>query len=261
MRSSQYPSQMQVNENKNGLEVVSSVKLNGETILRRMWFDGDSPLVRCRIEGKAAVGHSVTVRFAIGISAKELAMDMPGGVVIRPPKRIYAPAFWPLHQFAHLQDNETGRGLAILQPLPGAVSYQPDGQLELYTMRNATCENVFGLIGFPGNPASGHERVSYAYEYALLFTKNGNWQDNNVHLLARNISNSPWNISRETALRNIADAIITTDNPDVWVAVIKSASTVLVSAQHVRVTKAFLCDARERNLSPLEVQDSTFQVK
>jgi len=277
MHASQYPSQMQVHENENGLEVVSSVKLDGETIRRRMWFDGDSPLVRCRVEGKAAEGHSVTVRFLTGISAKELAMDTPGGVIIRPPKRIYAPTFWPLHQFVHLQDNETGRGLAILQPLPGAVSYQPDGQLELVAMRNATREKVFGLIGIPGNPASGHERESYAYEYALLFTKNGDWQDNNVHLLARDISNSPWSTSREIALHNIANTIITTDNPDVWVAVIKPASrgkgiivrlnalavpasTVLISAQHFRVTKAFLCDARERDLSPLEMQDSTFRV-
>ena len=38
-------------------------------------------------------------------------------------------------------------------------------------------------------------------------------------------------------------------------------SMVLVSTDHFRVTKAFLCDARERNLCPLEVQDGKVPVK
>jgi hypothetical protein len=36
---------------------------------------------------------------------------------------------------------------------------------------------------------------------------------------------------------------------------------VLVSTDHFKVTKAFLCDARERNLSQLEVQDGKVPVK
>ena len=237
----------------------------------------DSPVIHCRIEGKAAEGHSVTVRFATGISSKNLVMDTPGGIVVRPPKQIYDPTFWPLHHFVHLQDDDTGRGLAILQPMPGAISYQPDGQLELVAMRNATREKVFGLIGIPGNPASGHERESYAFEYAFLFTQNGDWQDNNIHLMARGIANNPWSNSRDTALRGLADSIVTTDSTDVWVTAIKPASrgkgvivrlytlalpesTVMVTIHHFTVAEAFLCDARERDLEPLEVQDGTVQV-
>ena len=59
--------------------------------------------------------------------------------------------------------------------MPGAISFQPDDQIELVAMRNATREKVFGLIGIPDNPASGHERESYAFEYALLITQNGDW--------------------------------------------------------------------------------------
>ena len=144
-------------------------------------------------------------------------------------------------------------------------------------MRNATREKAFGLIKLPANPASGHEHESYAYEYALLFTEKGNWQENNLHQLARDISNTPWGAIRDAALHDLADNIVTTDSPDVWVKTIKPASSgegiivrlyalavsesmVLVSVHHFRVAKAYLCDARERNLSPLEVQDGKIPV-
>lgn len=270
-RASQQPVQMQVSAQDNRLEITSTVELDGERFQRRMWLEGDSPVIHCRVEGKAAAGHSVTVRLATGIRSQQLAMDTPGGMVLRPPQRIYKPTFWPLHQFVHLQEDD-GRGLAILQPLPGAISYQPDGQLELVAMRNATRETAYGLLKLPANPASGHEQENYAFEYALVFTKQGDWQNNNIHLLAREISNTPWGIPHEAALQGIADSIVTTDSPEVWVTAIKPASfgegvilrlnamvvpesTVQVSAQHFRVTRAFLCDARERNLYPLEVQN------
>jgi hypothetical protein len=275
-RGSLQPIQMQVHEHDNGLEILNNIELDGEMLRRRMWFDNDSPVIRCQVEGKAAEGHSLTVRFATGISVKKLVMDTPGGMIVRPPKRIYDPTFWPLHQFVHIQ-GDSGPGFAILQPMPGAISCQPDGQIELVAMRNATREKAYGLINLPANPASGHEHESYAFEYAFLFTGKGNWQDNKLHLLAREISNSPWSSSRYSALRRVADSIITTNTPDVWVTAIKPASrgegvivrlnalavpeaTVMVSAQHFRVTKAFLCDARERNLNPLEVKDGTVLV-
>ena len=277
MRSSHRPIQMQAHESGDGLEIISSAELNGETIRRLMWFGSDSPVIHCRVEGKAAEGHSVTVRFATGISSRNLVMDTPGGIVIRPPKRIYDPTFWPLHHFVHLQDDDTGRGLAILQSMPGAISYQPDVQIELVAMRNATREKVFGLIGIPGNPASGHEGESYAFEYALLFTASGDWRDNNIHLMARGIANNPWSDSRVTALRGLADSIVTTDSTDVWVTAIKPASRgegvivrlytpalpespVMVTVPHFTVAEAFLCDARERDLEPLAVQDGAVRV-
>jgi hypothetical protein len=277
MRASQRPAQIQVNERDNGLEIINSTELNGETIRRLMWVSSDSPVIHCRVEGKAAEGHSVTVRFLTGISSKNLVMDTPGGIVVRPPRRIYDPTFWPLHHFIHLQDDNTGRGLAILQPMPGAVSYQPDGQIELVAMRNATREKVFGSIPIPGNPASGHERESYAYEYAFLFTQKGDWRDNDIHIMARSIAHSPWSDSREAALWGLAGSIVTTDSTDVWVTAIKPASRgegiivrlyshtvlespVVVTAPHFKMTGAFLCDARERDLEPLNVQDGAVRV-
>ena len=277
MCASQHPTQVQMREHNNGLEIISSVELNGETFLRRIWLHSSSPIIHLRVEGKAPKGHSVTLRFATGISSKYMVMDTPGGVALRPPKRIYDPTFWPLHQFVHLRDDDTGRGLAILQPMPGAISYRPDGQLELVAMRNATREKIFGLIGIPGNPASGHERESYSYEYALLFTEKGDWRDNKIHIFARDIANNPWSSPRDTALRNLADSVITTNSPDVWVTAIKPASRgegiivrlytpflpespVLVTASHFKLRKAFLCDARERDIKPLDVLEDAIRV-
>jgi len=277
MRASRHPVQMHVHERDNGLEVTSSSELDGQTFRRLMWFTSDSPLIHCRVEGIAAEGHSVTVRFATGISSKNLVMDAPGGMVVRPPKRIYDPTFWPLHHFVHLQDNDSGRGLAILQPMPGAISYQPDGQVELVAARNATREKALGLIPIPANPASGHERESYAFEYALLFTPGGDWRDNRIDLAARGIANSPWSNPRDAALRRIADSIVTTDSTDVWVTAIKPASRgrgiivrlvalalpespLWVTFHHLALAEAFLCDARERDLEPLQVQDGAVRV-
>jgi alpha-mannosidase len=82
---------------------------------------------------------------------------------------------------------------------------------------------------------------------------------------------------RDRALRGFADSIITTDSSDVWVAAIKPASRgkgvilrlnalvlpkspVLITAHQFKVTGAFLCDARERDLKLLGVQDGIVQV-
>jgi alpha-mannosidase len=276
-QASHRPTRLQVHERDNGLEITCSAELNGETIHRLMWFSNESPVIRCRVEGRAAEGHSVTVRFTTGLSSSKLIMDTPGGVVVRPPKRIYDPTFWPLQHFAHIQDDDDGRGLAILQAMPGAVSYQSDGSLGLVALRNATREKAFGFISIPGNPASGHVRTNYAFDYALLFTQSGNWRDNDIPLIARSIANSPCHHPERPVLRSLAASTVTTDSPDVWIMAVKPASRgegvivrlytpalpespIMVFAHHFKVIGAFLCDARERDLGPLGVQDNTVRV-
>jgi hypothetical protein len=277
MQASDRSTQLQVRECANGLEITSSTALNGETICRRMRFSNDSPVIRCRVEGRAAEGYSTNVRFTTGLSSSKLVMDAPGGIVIRPPKRIYDPTFWPLQQFAHVQNDSDGRGLAILQAMPGAISYQPDGSLELVALRNATRERIFGLIGIPGNPASGHERGSYAFDYALFFTPSGDWRDNDIPSVARSTFSNPWDDPERATLHSLVASAVTTDCPEVWVTAVKPASRgegvivrlhtpallespVMVTSHHFKEKGACLCDARERDLWPLEVQDGTVRV-
>ena len=204
-------------------------------------------------------------------------MDTPGGVVTRPPRRIYQPTFWPLQHFIHLQDDDDGSGLAVLLAMPGAISFQPDGSIELAALRNATREKILGIIGVPGNPAVGHEKMDYAFDYALFFTQAGDWQENDIPSAAQNVVNNPWDSPDRAALRSHAASIITTDCPDVCVTAFKTASRgegiivrlyapslpksdVIIAAHHFTINKAFLCDARERDLGPLEVRNGVARV-
>ena len=275
--SSDLPSRLHLHERENGIEVTCSTELNGVTIRRLMWFSNNSPVIRCRVEGRAAERHSVTVRFITNLSSSKLIMDTPGGVVVRPPQRIYDPTFWPFQQFTHFQDDDDGRGLAVLQAMPGAVSYQHNGIIELVALRNATREKAFGFINIPGNPASGHESTDYAFDFAFMFTESGDWRDNNIPVIARGIRNSPWDNPERAAMRCQAESVVTTDNPEVWVIAVKPASRgegvivrlythalpvppVLVTAHHFPVKRAYQCDARERDLRTLEVQDGLVRV-
>ena len=223
-RASQRSTQLVAREHDNGLEIVCAIDLNGEMILRRMWFRDDTPVIRCRVEGRAAEGHSVVVRFATGLSSSKLTMDTPGGVAIRPPMRFYDPTFWPLQRFVHLQDDRNGRGLALLQSMPGAVSYRADGTLELVALRNAPRETAFGVIKLPANPASGHEVASATFDYALLFTSGGDWRDNGIPETARSMAFGPWDDPVRGALQMSAATDVTTDRSDVWVTAVKPAS-------------------------------------
>lgn len=268
---------MRVIERGSGVEIESKVKLKGRRFLRTIRFDRETPVIYGRIEGKAAEGHSVIVRINTGIFAEEITMDTPGGVVVRPPAKIYETTFWPLHRFAYLHDEKSDIGIAVFLPMPGAVHYRPDGRIELMAVRNATRETAFGCIKLPANPAAGHERDNIVFEYALLFTRRGSWRYNGLQRLASGLFPGPLSDEGDRTGREKAGSVITTDNPDVEIIAIKPASRgrgmivrlsalviprlpIRVSARYFDVTGAFLCDSRERDLRPLEVKNGGVQV-
>jgi GNAT superfamily N-acetyltransferase len=176
-----------------------------------------------------------------------------------------------------VQDEVTGRGLAVIQALPGAVSWSPDGRLELVVARNAAKETVFGLFGIPGHPARGIEKEPYAFHFALMVTRAGDWCQNRVHRLAWEMADGPWADARMAALRKMAHTAIAVDNDDVRVVAVKPAwrgRGIIVRLEapqplsipvHVTVpgraiARAWLCDARERDLAPLKVSPHGVQV-
>ena len=271
-RASNYNVPIDVYEHNDGVEIVSQIIFHGQTLIRHMYVRRDSPVLYFIVEGIAPEGYSVNVRFKTNIRSDSLVMDTPGGWLERPYSRLYTPTFWPLHRFLHIKDKETGRGLALFQPFPGAVVYQPDGLLELVAMRNATKEKAFGLISIPGHPASGHEWETYSFEYALWFTEEGDWQSNRLPWLAEQfIHHSPWADNRRAMLHELTDTIVTTDSPAVRVVAVKPASRgkgIIIRLQAMpvpqtpvriaiscMVTEAFLCDARERDIKSLEVEN------
>ena len=76
-QASDYSTQLIVHEKDNGVEITGSVMLYGKTIRRLTRFSNNSPIIHCRVEGRAAVGNSVTIRFLTDIFASKLIMDTP----------------------------------------------------------------------------------------------------------------------------------------------------------------------------------------
>jgi hypothetical protein len=271
-RTSDQPARLQVQEHEDGLEASCVNRMEGEEIRRSLWFRSDSRMIRFRVEGRAAERRTVSVRFATELVPSRMVMDTPGGCVVRPFEKWYSPTFWSMQRFVHTQDDADGRGVALCSSMPGAVSCQPDGRIEMIALRNATRERAFGFLPLLAMPATGHEHSTHAFEYAILFTPSGDWRDNNISEVARSIVDSPWDAAGRTELRELAGSVFTTDRPDVMVTAVKLASrgsgivvrlstltsagsSVVLTILGRVVKQAFLCDARERDIEPLEVQD------
>jgi hypothetical protein len=277
-RASGKPARLQVHERDAGLEIVCDADFAGEKVRRRLWLAGDSPVIRMRVEGRAAEKRTISVRFNPELSANQLLMDQPGCVVSRPPQKFFDPTFWPLQSFVHLRDASEGWGLALLEAMPGAVSYRPGHGLEAVALRNATRERAFGFVPILGIPASGRERLGHIFDYAIRFTQAGDWRDNGISQTARALADSPWETTERAALRECAAGSVTTDRPDVTVEAVKpasrgkgmivrlatlaaSGSTVSVTARHRSIRDAFLCDARERDLEALEIRGGSVHLR
>ena len=269
-RASDRPARLQVREHEGGLEIACLTELDGEPIKRLLWFRSDSPVIRFRVEGRAAERRTVAVRFATDVSARQLVMDAAGGVVVRPARKFYDPTFWPVQHFVHVQHAADDWGVALFLGMTGAVSYQPSGRLEAIALRNAIREKAFGLLPLLAMPATGREQYTHAFDYAVLFTPSGDWRDNGLPVVAHSLADNPWDNAGRAELRELAESIVTTDRPDVSVTAVKRASRgdgliarlstltspgspVALLVRDRTVKMAFLCDARERDLKPLEV--------
>jgi hypothetical protein len=273
-QTSDHAARFEVRDRYGGLEVSWLSRLDGEEIQRSVWFGANSPAIHFRLTGRATKRRTVTIRFATGIATDRLLMDTPGGVICRPLKRIYSPTFWPFQHFLHIRDGVSGRGLALYQNLPGAVSCSAKGALQVVALRNAVRERAYRILPVPGNPTGGYEKDTFTFEYALEFTRRGDWIENNLASKAHAKDGNPWADPTVTALRQLAQEQIDTDRSDVWVMANKPATrgkgrivrfyTLAASGQpitlrfrHQKITHAYLCDSRERDVGPLEVRDGT----
>jgi hypothetical protein len=276
-QSSEHRVKLEVSATPGGLEVSWASVLDGERLQRSIWFVGDSPLIYFRLQGRAAKRRSVTVRFATGISANEMLMDMPGGVISRPREKVYSPTFWPFQRFLHIKNHDSGRGLALYQNLPGAASLSSGGTLQVVALRNAPRERAHHLLPMAGNPAKGYEKDTFTFVYALEFTPAGDWIENELAAKARVGTLHPWVDPSRTHLRQLAERQVNIDRADVWVMANKPASRgqgrilrlytlasphqpVVVSIPGQEIKEAYLCDTRERDIEPLQVPDGRVHV-
>jgi hypothetical protein len=255
--ASRTPVTMTVEATSEGLAVHTTHHLNGETIRRTTWFRNDSPAIRGRISGKAAAGYTINVRLHPTLVFTQLRMDAAGGVVTRPPARVYDPTYWAFQHVAHLEGEE--EGMAVLQRYPGAVAYQPtEGWVELVALRNATKEKAWGILPILANPAKGEVHDPYDFDYAFQFMEGSHGASHSLHSLPA-----------ELFPQREAPALFTVDREDVTVTAVKPAwrgegvivrlvaprppGTVTLSCRSLPVRKVMLCDARERDLGELTV--------
>ena len=271
-RSSGQPVRLEIHTPPDGLEIAHSVSLGGRVFQCSVLCRSDTPLIHFRIIGRAAEGHTVSVRFRTGLQAERLVMENPGGIASRPVTKIYDPTFWPVQRFCHLEDCESGRGVAVLMALPGAVAYHPeDRSVEMVALRNATQEKAYGFMPVLACPAKGHEKKDFTFQFALWFTESGGWQENRLPQLARTW-HSPWGAISDSALRQRTSQEIILSSAEVWLEALKPAwrgegiiarlytlcipeMPVVFGLRGRKIRKAYECDARERDLRPLEVRD------
>lgn len=273
-RASELPASISARESGGVLEVEIRSRLDGLELVRWLWLGGGSPVVRMHVDGAAAARRTITCRFPVRSSARAISMNVPGGVVTRPLRKLYDPTFWPARSFAHL-DAPEGFGLAAFLGGPACVGMTAPGVVEWVLLRNAPLERAFGVLPLPAHPASGIGTAEDGVEYAAWITGPG---DHRAHGLAREVRRSlraGLTAPRDPDLDTIASEAITTDHPDVLVSAIKLASR---GAGHVvrlrsyrpgehlevrlrcprrAIRDARLCDARERDLdvAPLPIVD------
>jgi hypothetical protein len=274
-RASHHRAHVRAVEREGLLEVRVESTLMGRHFTRWLWLRAGSPILRLRLEGAAATRLTVTCRLPATVTDDWLTMDVPGGVVRRPARKLYDPTFWPARSFAHLHDPETGRGAAVFLGGPAAVGVV-DGALEWIAARNAPKEQAFGFLPILSHPVGGtcHERQ--VLDYGFLLTSAGGVLENRLPHVARQVLRDAFVAPGSADLEALADTLVACDRPDVLVGAVKPATRgtgvvvrlerfsphpVLAGLRAARpIVAAWLCDARERDLRALPVAGGRVEV-
>lgn len=258
------------------LEVRITSRLRGRPFVRWLWLRACDPVVRMRVQGAAAPGHSITCRFPLRLRANRLHMDVPGGLVERPATKLFAPTFWAARSFAHLRDDvrdddPQDAGMAVFLGGPAAISLQPPGTLEWLMARNARKERAFGFIPILCHPIGGTTPEEQILDYAVCFTPSGGVIENRLPAMARRVLSDEYLSPGNNAEALAAQAVIC-DRADVLVGAVKPAGSgegvivrlecfahtfpVTVRLRAARIIQsARLCTARERDLRSLPIVD------
>jgi hypothetical protein len=253
------------------LQVTINSSLGPLRMTRLMWFAAEYPLIWMRTMGSLSDYRAATCSFATAFSPRVISMDVAGGVVDRPLVKTYDPTFWSAQSFVHYRDRRNGSGLALFTAVPATVSGRPAGEIEWLVARNARRERAFGFLPLLAHPAAGADPSIQVFDSAVCLTVSGDWRDNGLHLLAAAAVRPPWRGGWRAVVEELADGAVTVDSTDVRVLSVKTASvgdgsiarlfsfagepvTVRLEAAPGVIEKAFLCDAMERDLRPVEIE-------
>ena len=268
-------------EDDDCVRVISMIEVEGESILREYLFFADSPLVFTRITGRAPKNRTITLRFHPDIHYDNFSMTQPGGVVVRPLNKIYNPTFWPMQSFTHVHGDLNRPGFIIVTTQPTAIASLKDKAVELIALRNAMRETAYRFIRLPANPAEGFEKQSCAFEFAIGFTQEGGWQNNRLDKISQHVKNRYRKRidSHLYQLQEIVNSQIKINiSSHIQVIALKAAhrgdgfilrlrayqipqSQVIIQFKKHSVKEAYLCDARERILKALIVENNNISFK
>jgi hypothetical protein len=270
-RSSQRKARIEVHADRCSLQVRIISDRRFFPVVRTLWLEQDSPIVRMRLQGAAAAHCTVCVRFKTRLKAQQVCMDVLGGVVERAHQKLYNPTFWPLRSFAHLRDARSDVGLAIVLGGPASLSSDGCGGLDWVALRNAPHERAFGVLPILAHPAGGRDPDEHQFDYAVWSTPKGDWLSNNLPRLAREVRSefSGW-------AADLCQPLVTLSRNDVLLTAVKPAhrgiGTVIrltrlglpgpvdFQSNNGRIRAAWLVDARERDLARLPVESGRVQV-
>ncbi len=269
-RASAGGARIQAREASGQLEVRVDSVLCGRPMTRWLWLRADEPVLRMRLLGAAARRRTVTCRFPTLLRAEALTMDVPGGVLQRPMRKLYDPTFWAADRFVHLQQG--GRGLAALMAGPACCGLTAPGTLELVALRNAHREVAWGFLPIPAHPASGADDGVHAFDYALLLTGPGDYLRCDLPGQAARVLAEDWEdpqgpdlpaLAAETLLLDRADVQLLSLNPyaegaDLVARLFSHApagAELVLRCPARPLRRARLCDALLRDLQPLQLRE------
>ena len=272
-RVSRRRAKLGVIELDDGISVVIQSMLRGMPFTRIATCRRGDPFVRLRVEGVAARRRTVTCRFEMPDEPVLLEMDTIGGIIERPRERTHAPTFWPVPSALSLQAE--AHALHVGFEAPTAVSFSPDHALEWIVARNPTKERAFWLLPVLAHPIGGTVDELQTHDAAMFATTGAHGRAVPPEL--RRQLELVWFPEELHAVKRFARSLVRCDDPSISFSAIKRADvgsgiivrlacerpsgrTVRVSLVTGDVRAAWLCDARERDLSALEVIDGQASV-
>ena len=220
-------------------------------------FSNVSSDLQMGVEGKAAPGHTLCFGIHSGIQSKTILMDEPGGVIERPWHKIYSPTFWPFQSFAYIKEKRKKSGFKLSADIPGAISWDGKGYLQVVAIRNATHEKGYGFIVIPGLPIGGHEfsphQVTFHLELDALERERLEMAEGQMFPVRCDIPGI-----RITAVKPAWRG-------KGWMVRLEAfqppQKSIQLSLKQGKIKKAVLCDARERDIQELKVKNGNAILK
>jgi hypothetical protein len=270
-RASAAPALIEVVEHDRELTLTVTSKLQKQAFRRELVCRQGNPFVRMSVRGKPKKRWTVTCRFETNFTGERLHMDTPGGRIERPAQKHHDPTFWPVPSFCRVTDGANGRRIHVSFDTPGALSLQRDRVLEWIVARNAPKERAFFVLPVLAHPIGGTSSGEQCFDYAVALEPAGAADERAFDVHRRALA-AAWLPAHERTAWFSAPSLIHCDDARVTVSAVKHAEDgdglivrlcthergvgrVSLRAHERPIVSGAIADAREHNLSPLDVRD------